>query len=33
MLSKHQGYETLRFDAVLFAPKTLPKHIKNAFFA
>ncbi len=32
MLHQHQGYETLRFDAMLFAPKQLPKHIKNAFF-
>lgn len=33
MMGQVQGYETVRFDALLFAPKTLPKHIKNAFFA
>lgn len=33
MLGQHHGFETLRFDAMLFAPKSLPKHVKNAFFA
>ena len=32
MQQHHRGYEALRFDAVLFAPKALPKHIENAFF-
>lgn len=31
VLARHPGYETLRFDAMLFAPKSLPRHIKNAF--
>lgn len=32
ILKQHSGYETLRFDAMLFAPARLPRHIKNAFF-
>lgn len=31
MMGQYQGFETVRFDALLFAPKSLPKHIKNAF--
>ncbi len=31
ILQQHSGFETLRFDAMLFVPKSLPKHIKNAF--
>ncbi len=33
MMGQYQGFNTVRFDALLFAPKTMPKHIKNAFFA
>lgn len=32
MLHEHKGFETLRFDAMLFTPKRLPRHIQNAFF-
>ncbi len=32
MMGQYQGFETVRFDALLFAPKSLPKHIKNAFY-
>ena len=31
ILQQYSGFETLRFDAMLFAPNSLPKHIKNAF--
>lgn len=32
ILHQHQGFETLRFDAILLTPRTFPKHVKNAFF-
>lgn len=31
ILQQYKGFETLRFDAMLFAPKRLPRHIQNAF--
>ncbi len=32
MMKQHKGYETTRFDAMLFAPGRFPHHVKNAFF-
>jgi putative endonuclease len=32
VLRQYPHYEILRFDAMLFTPKTLPKHLQNAFF-